>query len=136
MSRKALLATTAPFNRVNSNPKLQTPPPVSTAARRTSEARAHNPVPRKPRKRQKRDTGSDDDDDPPSRAEKTYLTAMQLRKRYGGRSHMWIERRLLSDPTFPRPAYFGRFRFWALDEIEAWERAAIAARGNNSPEAA
>ena len=61
---------------------------------------------------------------------------MQLRKRYGGRSHMWIERRLLSDPTFPRPAYFGRFRFWALDQIEVWERAAIAARDNNSPEAA
>ena len=141
MSRRALLATTAPFNGVaDSKPKPQTPAPVAMT-RQHGVVRAHKPPPRRPRKRQKRDTGSDDDpsssdDDPSSRAEKTYLTAAQLRKRYGNRSHMWIERRLLSDSTFPRPAYFGRFRFWALDEIETWERAAIAARGNNSPEAA
>jgi hypothetical protein len=26
------------------------------------------------------------------------------------------------DPKFPRPILIGRFRFWALDEIEAYER--------------
>jgi hypothetical protein len=38
---------------------------------------------------------------------KVYLTAAQLRERYGGVSHMWIERRLKSDPAFPRPKKFG-----------------------------
>jgi predicted DNA-binding transcriptional regulator AlpA len=53
-----------------------------------------------------------------------YLTAAQLRTRYGGVSHMWIERTMARDPTFPRPTTFGSmFRFWRLDEIEAWERA-------------
>ena len=54
----------------------------------------------------------------------TFLSANQVRHRYGGRSHMWIERRL-ADPEsgFPRPTKFGRLRFWKLAEIEAWERA-------------
>jgi predicted DNA-binding transcriptional regulator AlpA len=129
MRRTALLTTTVPFNGVV-DPKPQTPPAAAT--RQQSARRAHKPVPRKREKRRK----STGDDAPLARAEKRYLTAAQLRERYGGRSHMWIERRLLSDSTFPRPAYFGRFRFWALDEIEMWERAAIAARGNNSPKAA
>jgi predicted DNA-binding transcriptional regulator AlpA len=56
---------------------------------------------------------------------KVYLTAAQLRERYGGVSHMWIERRLKSDPAFPRPKKFGgsALRMFALDEIEAYERA-------------
>ena len=52
----------------------------------------------------------------------TYLTSTQLRARYGGRSHMWIERRLQADPSFPKPRKIGRLRFWDLDEIEAYER--------------
>jgi predicted DNA-binding transcriptional regulator AlpA len=76
------------------------------------------------------------DDDPQAAKTKSYLTAKQLRGRYGNRSHMWIERRLTEDPNFPRPVYFGRFRFWALDEIEQWERAAIVARDRTPPEAA
>jgi predicted DNA-binding transcriptional regulator AlpA len=57
---------------------------------------------------------------------KHYLTAVQLRERYGGRSEMWIERIMQRDAKFPRPIYIGRLRFWALDEIEAYERAAVA----------
>jgi hypothetical protein len=64
-----------------------------------------------------------------SPAEKRYLTAPQLRKRYGDVSHMWLERRLQNDPTFPRPHFFGRFRFFAVDEIEAWERTCARAKG-------
>jgi len=60
---------------------------------------------------------------------KTYLTAEQLRARYGGVSHMWIERRMKADPNFPQPMYMGRFRFWDLDKIEAFERAAVTAGG-------
>jgi predicted DNA-binding transcriptional regulator AlpA len=59
--------------------------------------------------------------------EKTvYITTRQLRHRYGGVSHMWIERRMADDPNFPKPLYFGARRFWALAELEAWERATAA----------
>jgi predicted DNA-binding transcriptional regulator AlpA len=51
-----------------------------------------------------------------------WLSAGQLRKRYGGVSFMWIERRLKSDPQFPKPRKFGRLRFWRIDQIEAYER--------------
>lgn len=63
----------------------------------------------------------------PQSGEIVYLTARQLQKRYGGRSHMWIERRLAADPDFPRPIYVGRLRFWRLDQIEEYERARVAA---------
>jgi predicted DNA-binding transcriptional regulator AlpA len=64
-------------------------------------------------------------------SKKRYLTAGQLRERYGGRSHMWIERRLQDDPTFPKPTKFGRLRFWDEAALEKWERshAAEAAHG-------
>lgn len=55
-----------------------------------------------------------------------YITSNQLRERYGGRSHMWIERRLKDDSGFPRPVYFGRFRYWLLSDLEKWERAQAA----------
>lgn len=47
----------------------------------------------------------------------------QVRQRYGGRSHMWIERRL-ADPEsgFPRPVYIGKRRYWRLADLVAWER--------------
>jgi predicted DNA-binding transcriptional regulator AlpA len=53
---------------------------------------------------------------------KIWLSARQVRERYGGRSAMWIERRLKADSRFPRPRKFGRLRFWDRDAIEAWER--------------
>jgi hypothetical protein len=54
-----------------------------------------------------------------------YLGAAQLRARYGGVSHMWIERKLQGDPAFPRPKYFGRMRFWAIAELETYEGNAV-----------
>jgi hypothetical protein len=54
-----------------------------------------------------------------------YIGAAQLRARYGGVSHMWIERKLQSDPAFPKPKYFGRLRFWAIAELEKYERDAV-----------
>ncbi len=59
----------------------------------------------------------------------TFVKMADLRVRYGGVSHMWVERRLKSDATFPRPALLvGKRRFWRLNDLEAWERSA-AARG-------
>jgi predicted DNA-binding transcriptional regulator AlpA len=55
-----------------------------------------------------------------------YLTAAQVMTRYGGVSHMWLVRRMAKD-AFPKPAYFGRLRFWQRTEIEQWERSKVVA---------
>ena len=65
---------------------------------------------------------------PPPADSKHYLTAQQLRARYGGRSEMWLDRIMARDPTFPRHIYIGRLRFWALDEIEAYEQLCASRR--------
>jgi len=49
------------------------------------------------------------------------LDAMGVRVRYGGRSHMWIERLLEGDPTFPRPFMTRNKRYWRIAELMAWE---------------
>lgn len=59
-------------------------------------------------------------------AETVYLSAPQVCDRYGGRSHMWLERMLERDNTFPRPTKFGRWRFFKIAELVDWERAAAA----------
>jgi hypothetical protein len=43
---------------------------------------------------------------------------------------MWLERMLQRDPTFPRPKYFGRWRFFKIEELVAWERAAATVMGH------
>jgi predicted DNA-binding transcriptional regulator AlpA len=60
--------------------------------------------------------------------DKLFVTAVQLRHRYGGRSEMWLSRILENDKSFPRPITIGRFRFWDLTQIEAFERQAAAKR--------
>jgi predicted DNA-binding transcriptional regulator AlpA len=50
-----------------------------------------------------------------------FLPASSVWNRYGVTSmtiHRW-----LPDPDlqFPRPFYLGRFRFWRIAELEAWE---------------
>jgi predicted DNA-binding transcriptional regulator AlpA len=51
-----------------------------------------------------------------------FITASQVCLRYGGLSDMWLFRMLERDPTFPRPVYFGKRRFFRIDELIAWER--------------
>ena len=63
----------------------------------------------------------------PKRAKK-YITATQLRERWGGVSHMFIERLLKTDPKMPRWVKFAeRIRFFDIDEIEAYERSEVVA---------
>ena len=62
---------------------------------------------------------------PPSTAK--YMDAAQLCERYGGVSFMWIERRLETDPDFPRPLKFGRLRYFDIAQLEQWERKTAAA---------
>jgi len=59
---------------------------------------------------------------------KQYVTGRQLRERYGGRSEMWLARIMRADADFPRPIVIGRYRFWALDQIESYERDVAAKR--------
>jgi predicted DNA-binding transcriptional regulator AlpA len=54
-----------------------------------------------------------------------YISTKQLRSRWGGCSHMTIERKLALDPAFPKPINITRFRLWDLDEIEAYEKQKI-----------
>lgn len=56
------------------------------------------------------------------REDAVFIDAVQVRARYGGRSHMWLERLCERDPTFPKPVRVNRLRYWRLDAIEAWER--------------
>jgi hypothetical protein len=55
-----------------------------------------------------------------------WLSTRQVRDRYGGVSAMWVERRLQSDPRFPRPKKFGRLRFFELSRLEEYERTIAA----------
>jgi predicted DNA-binding transcriptional regulator AlpA len=62
----------------------------------------------------------------PDTSLKRYIRIKALCARYD-RSHMWVERKLASDPTFPRPIKFGgRWRMWDVDELAAWERKTAA----------
>jgi predicted DNA-binding transcriptional regulator AlpA len=61
-----------------------------------------------------------------------YLTAGQVRVRYGSCSHMWLIRRM-QDSAFPAPTYFGRLRFWRLSDLEAWEREQAAKTAKRAP---
>ena len=42
------------------------------------------------------------------RGKRSYSTGPQVRKRYGGRSQMWLWRKLKYDPKFPRPLLMGK----------------------------
>jgi hypothetical protein len=62
-----------------------------------------------------------------------YLSAQQLLARYGGRSEMWLNRKLTMEADFPRPMYSGRLRFFRLDELEQYEKAMVV-RGHPKAE--
>jgi hypothetical protein len=50
-----------------------------------------------------------------------WISAAQVRARYGGRSHMWLVRKLKLDPRFPRPKYFGALRYWQPAALDAYD---------------
>jgi predicted DNA-binding transcriptional regulator AlpA len=52
-----------------------------------------------------------------------FLNSKGLRQRYGGVSQMWIHRRLLNDPRFPRPSLIGKRRYWKISDLTNYERA-------------
>lgn len=44
----------------------------------------------------------------------------EVQRRYGQVSHMWVERRLKDDPTFPKPFYISRRRYWRVADSEEY----------------
>ena len=54
---------------------------------------------------------------------KQYLTNQQTRNRYGGKSQMWLWRRLKYDQRFPRPLIIGKRQHFAEDELDAYDEA-------------
>jgi predicted DNA-binding transcriptional regulator AlpA len=67
------------------------------------------------------DTPADDGDD-------CFLTAVQVRQRYGDASDMWLWRLLRDDSNFPRPIEIRKRRYWKLSDLIAWERACVQNR--------
>jgi hypothetical protein len=78
---------------------------------------------------------------PPAGA--VWISAQQVLARYGGRSEMWLVRKLNEkingknnpafDPDFPKPSYSGRLRFFRLDELDQYDKQ-IVVRGHPQPE--
>jgi hypothetical protein len=56
----------------------------------------------------------------------TLIPTSRLRARFGGVSHMWVERRLKDDPRFPQPIYIAGRRFWRVADLHVWEKAQVA----------
>jgi hypothetical protein len=55
-----------------------------------------------------------------------WINSVQVRNRYGGRSEMWLWRKLKNDPAFPKPRYDGRLMMFAVAELNAYDRTLIA----------
>jgi predicted DNA-binding transcriptional regulator AlpA len=51
-----------------------------------------------------------------------FLTAAQVKARYGAVSDMWLYRRHYDDSDFPKPMIIEKRRFWRLSDLTAWER--------------
>ena len=56
--------------------------------------------------------------------QKTYLSARQVKRRYGGISDMTLWR-WSHDPAlgFPQPIYIQRYRYWDEAELDAFDKA-------------
>jgi hypothetical protein len=61
-------------------------------------------------------------------ADAVFITATQVRQRYGGMSHMWLENKLKHDPDFPRAHKIGGMRMFRIADLEAFERQRVVER--------
>jgi len=71
----------------------------------------------------------------PLPADAVWMTADQVCARYGGRSDMWIHRKLKTDPSFPRPRYSGRLRIFNVREFDEYDAALLSKKigGESKP---
>jgi hypothetical protein len=61
-----------------------------------------------------------------------WISAKQVCTRYGGRSLMWLVRKVKSDPDFPKPTYFGPLRYWKPVDLDVYDDLIIKQRGRPS----
>jgi predicted DNA-binding transcriptional regulator AlpA len=66
---------------------------------------------------------------PPLQIE-SLIAPPQVLDRYGGRSAMWLWRRLQFDPKFPRPTVLGNRNYFNADELDAYDAAARKVASN------
>jgi len=59
--------------------------------------------------------------------DRPYLTAGQVRQRYGGRSAHWLVLRK-RDPSWPAPIIIGVRPFWNPDSLDDFDRLHVATR--------
>jgi hypothetical protein len=81
----------------------------------------------------KRRRGTRYGDTPADDSEDCFLTAVQVRQRYGNASDMWLWRRLRDDSEFPRPIQIRKRRYWKLSDLIMWERACAETAGKVRP---
>jgi predicted DNA-binding transcriptional regulator AlpA len=67
-----------------------------------------------------------DVESPRAKHPRRYLTSAQVCERYGGRSQMWLWRRLKHDPRFPRPLIIGNRKHFLIEELDAYDDACRA----------
>jgi predicted DNA-binding transcriptional regulator AlpA len=53
------------------------------------------------------------------------MTSRQVRDDLGGVSQMWLHRRLTTDPTFPKPTYIAKRRYWTRGQLRAWKHSKV-----------
>jgi predicted DNA-binding transcriptional regulator AlpA len=57
-----------------------------------------------------------------------WITSNQTCERYGGRSLMWLWRKVKTDPAFPKPIYMGRMQYFSVAALDAYDRGLISKR--------
>ena len=57
-----------------------------------------------------------------------WINGKQVCERYGGRSAMWLWRKVRRDPKFPKPRFDGRVQLFSVAEFDAYDRALISER--------
>jgi hypothetical protein len=62
-----------------------------------------------------------------------WISATQVCARYGGRSLMWLARKLKLDPDFPKPTFFGPLRYWQPVALDAYDEAIIRLSDERPP---
>jgi hypothetical protein len=66
------------------------------------------------------------------KTQKRYATASQVRERYGGRSAMWLWRRMKDDPRFPKPLVIAKRLYFDLDLLDAYDQGARRSSDENA----
>jgi len=64
-----------------------------------------------------------------------FVSARDFAARYGkdkGNFSMWLTRRSMADPHFPKVVFIGCRKFYRLEDIERFERACVASSCSSS----